>query len=94
MKTSIFVPVGVVGAFVAAVVLASPMSTGTVGEPAVAPNRAEVFASATCADPAAISVSDQTSWQNALGSKRALERGLILASGASAVAIDCGPVKS
>jgi hypothetical protein len=89
MKTSILVPVGAIGALVAAVVLASPMTTETVGSPATVPNRAEVFAVATCDEFAVSTVSDQQAWHNALGSKRALERNLILAGGAADQAGSC-----
>jgi hypothetical protein len=81
MKTSILVPVGAIGALVAAVVLASPMATDTAAIPATMPNRAEVFAAVTCGDLAASTVSDQQGWQDALGSKRVLERNLMLAGG-------------
>jgi streptogramin lyase len=91
MKTSILVPVGAIGALVAAVVLASPMTTEIAATPAMTPNRAEVFAVADCGAPAIISASDQQAWHSALGKKRALERDLILAGGTSDLAKGCAP---
>jgi hypothetical protein len=91
MKMSILVPVGAIGALAAAVVLASPITTTTDGEPAKAPNRAELYLAATCGVGAADAVSHAASWNNALGSKRALDRALVLASADADAARDCEP---
>jgi hypothetical protein len=87
MQTSILVSVGAVGVLVAAVVLASPMSTETAGTPAVAPNRAEVHVVATCGAGAAA----PDSWHDALGTRRAAERDLVLVSATGDVAEVCDP---
>ncbi|MFN6924139.1 MAG: hypothetical protein ACK4P8_00655 [Tabrizicola sp.] len=84
MKTSILVPAAVVGGVAAALVLASPMNTGTEAEPAAAPDRAEVFAIADCGGMALTAVSEQTSWHDALGSKRVNDRALVLAKDGAA----------
>ena len=60
-------------------VLASPMNTGTEAEPAVAPNPAEILAVADCGEMALTTVSGQTGWHNAVGSKRVSDRTLVLA---------------
>lgn len=84
MKTSILFTVGAFGALAAAVVLASPMNTGTEGTSAKAPNRAEVFLAASCGEIAFGTEVHPASWNNALASKRAVDRDLVLANGKSA----------
>lgn len=78
-------------ALVAAVVFASPMSTETKGTPAKTPNRAEAFLVATCGDDNYGALAQSQSWHNALGSKRAIDRELILAKGTPESAKGCDP---
>jgi hypothetical protein len=88
-KISTFVPVTLAGVLFAAMVLAAPLGTETQGKPAKAPNRADVFAVAICADPAVTPASQAQSWHNALGSKRVHDRALILASSNPDLAKGC-----
>jgi hypothetical protein len=90
MKTSILVSVGAAGVFVAAVVLASPMSTQTGGSPASVPNRADLHVAATCDSLAPVTASVQPGWHTALATKRALDRNLVLVSAAADPANGCG----
>jgi hypothetical protein len=89
MKTSIMVSVAAISALAAAVVLASPMITNADSTPAQVPNRADAFFAATCGDVTPTAVSAHESWHNALASKRASERDIVLASGSSDLAKGC-----
>jgi hypothetical protein len=88
MKMSILVSVGAVAALAAAVVLASPITTSTDGTLAKAPNRAEVYLAAACDGAAVVRAA---SWQDALASKRMLDRQLVLASADADPGKVCSP---
>jgi hypothetical protein len=87
-KMTILVPATVATALLTAVVFASTPTSETQGTVAKAPNRAELFAIATCDAPAGVATVQATSWQNALGSKRALDRALVLAKDSAAEPCD------
>ncbi len=89
MKTSVLLVATLGTALGAAVVLASPITTETDGAAAMAPNRAEVFVVATCSERASGTVAQAQSWHDALASKRATDRALILASGNPDLATGC-----
>lgn len=89
-KMTILVPATVATALLTAVVFASTPTSETQGTPAKAPNRAELFAIATCDAPAGVATVQATTWQNALGSKRAHDRALVLAKGSAAE--PCDPI--
>jgi hypothetical protein len=89
MKTSILVSVGAIGALTAAMVLASPMSTDGEDMPSQAPNRAEAYEEASCGGSDLVTVSQAQGWHTALGSKRALDRALVLASADGDLAGGC-----
>jgi hypothetical protein len=78
-KTTILVPAAIAAALLSATVFAGSPGTETTGLIAKAPNRAEVFAASTCSD-AAVAVVQAASWNDALATKRALDRDLVLAS--------------
>lgn len=89
MKTSILVSVGAIGALTAAMVFASPSTTDAEGIPSKAPNRAEAYQVASCGGSDLVAVSQTRGWHTALGSKRALDRALVLAGGDAALAGGC-----
>lgn len=89
-KMTILVPATIATALLSAVVFASTPTSESNGTPAKAPNRAELFAVATCGAPAGVATVQAASWQDALGSKRALDRALVLAKDGAAV--PCDPV--
>jgi hypothetical protein len=80
-KMTILVPATVATALLTAVVFASTPTSETQGTPAKAPNRAEIYAVATCGASAEVATVQAASWQNALGSKRVVDRALVLAKG-------------
>jgi hypothetical protein len=79
MKMSAAVLVGAFGAMAAAMVLASPLDTGTETAPTKVPNRAVAYLIATCDTPTLATVSQASGWHSAYGSKRVQDRALLLA---------------
>lgn len=85
---TILVPATVATALLTAVVFASTPTSVSNDTPAQVPNRAEVFAIASCGAPADVATVQATSWQNALGSKRVVDRALVLAKDSAAEPCD------
>jgi hypothetical protein len=88
-KMSILVPVAAYSILLSAMVFASTPTSDTQGAPAQAPNRAEVFAAATCGVTAVSVMADAQSWQDALGNKRLQERALVRANASTDLANPC-----
>jgi hypothetical protein len=72
------------------VVLASPITTSTDGTVAKAPNRGEVHLALACDGVATVAAVQAASWQDALGSRRMLERHPLAASAGTDRAGHCG----
>lgn len=81
---TILVPASIATMLISAVVFASTPTSETQTSPAKAPNRAEVFTVATCGSPSMVETVQATNWQSALGSKRVLDRALVLAKDGAA----------
>ncbi len=87
-KITILASASVAAALLSAVVFAASPTTDTEATVAKTPNRAEVFAASTCGET---SVAQAAAWHTALGSKRVLDRSLILVAATSGTASDCAP---
>ncbi|MFN3993918.1 MAG: hypothetical protein ACK4IU_13535 [Tabrizicola flagellatus] len=90
MKTmKILAAVAVSPVLLSAVVFASTTNVEMKGKPAVAPNRAEIFAEAECGAPVFL-VAGVQSWQDALAAKRLHERSVTLAADQSGDCAETG----
>lgn len=86
---TILVPAAIAGALVAATVFAASPTISTMPTPANAPNRAEIFAVASCGMPAVSVAANAQSWQNALANKRVVDRALVLVKASPDLATSC-----
>lgn len=81
---TILVPASIATMLISAVVFASTPTSETQTSPAIAPNRADLFVVDTCGAPAAVETVQATNWHSALGSKRILDRAVVLAKDGAA----------
>jgi hypothetical protein len=91
MKTmKILAAVAVSPVLLSAVVFASTTNVEMKGKPAVAPNRAEIFAEAECGAPVFLVAGEVQSWQDALAARRLHERSVTLAAAQSGDCAETG----
>ncbi|WP_137112316.1 hypothetical protein [Rhodobacter sp. SY28-1] len=87
-QTTILVPASIATVLFSAMVFASTPTANPEAVPAKAPNRAELFAIDTCGAGSDVATVQATSWQNALGGKRVMDRALVLAKDGAAQPCD------
>ena len=86
----ILAAVAVSPVLLSAVVFASTTNVELKGKPAMAPNRAEIFAEAECGAPVFRVAAEVQSWQDALAAKRLHERSVTLVAAQSADCAETG----
>lgn len=91
MNMTILVPATIASALLSAMVFASTPAADSKGTPAKAPNRAEVFAVATCGVPAPVDTIQTTGWHTAPAQKLVRKRALVKAKASGAE--PCDPIR-